>query len=266
MNERLSQFLNLGVLWLIMFCLQAGAQPVGTPVLSGPALGADGSFECSITNLAPGLPVVVESSTNLMDWTIISNNLVWSNTIPFSDPGLAGTRQRFYRCYQTNPSPVIGVLTTAATTTPSAPTITVASPCNALRIWSGMQPDSEPYLDIYVKVGTGSVQTLRMYRWQARILYTGANPVALGTSDGRPLTVAPLYVPDATEMPNGVTNWAFCDTAGPPLWQPVTPHVILPTNSSCFSIVTTDEQTVFLSQFDGTQWSPVQFMIPELLT
>ncbi|MGA2177877.1 MAG: hypothetical protein ABSH38_23120 [Verrucomicrobiota bacterium] len=261
MKERLNQILNLGVLWIIMLCLRASAQPVGPPVLASPAVGPDGSFECIITNLAPGLPVEVEASTNLMDWTVISNNLVWSNAMSFSDPSLAGAGQRFYRCYQTNPSPVISVVTTAATTTPSVPTITVASPCNALRIWTGTQPASEPYFDIYVKVGTNSVQTVQVYRWQARILYTGTNPVALGTSNGRPLTVAPLYVPDTTEIPNGVTNLAFCDTAGPPLWQPVAPHVILPSNSSCFSIVATNEQTVFIAQFDGTQWSPVQFLI-----
>jgi hypothetical protein len=45
----------------------------------------------------PGWTVVVQASTNLVNWTPVATNVLGSIPTPFSDPESAQFSQRFYR-------------------------------------------------------------------------------------------------------------------------------------------------------------------------
>ncbi|HVV01829.1 MAG TPA: hypothetical protein VHH88_10740, partial [Verrucomicrobiae bacterium] len=62
-----------------------------------PGFGTDSNqFALSLTG-TPGSEVVVEASTNLLDWTPVSTNTFETNTLQFTDPAISGYSRRFYR-------------------------------------------------------------------------------------------------------------------------------------------------------------------------
>jgi hypothetical protein len=60
----------------------------------------NGSFESTITNVTAGKTIVVEVSSNLVNWTGILTNFNPNTTLTFTDDAAAGQARRFYRCHQ----------------------------------------------------------------------------------------------------------------------------------------------------------------------
>jgi hypothetical protein len=68
-------------------------------VLAGSAgWRAGGTFGFQVQGWAR--PYLVESSTNLTDWTLLPPTNLFGPAFEFSDPAAAGFRQRFYRVLQ----------------------------------------------------------------------------------------------------------------------------------------------------------------------
>jgi hypothetical protein len=67
----------------------------GVALMERPNWSAD-QFKLSLVG-EPGRVVVVQASTNLVDWTPIATNTLGSAPLPFSDPDSALFHQRFYR-------------------------------------------------------------------------------------------------------------------------------------------------------------------------
>lgn len=157
--------------------------------------------------------------------------------------------------------PIATVLTDASVTPTTNQTI-VAAGWNGLRVWTGAQPVSEAYFDLYVSRNGGAAVKMRVFRWMGRIITaTSGDSISLGTSDGRTLYVTPMYSPPTTEAITGTTGTANCDKAGPPLWSPTAPHVTLPANARAFQINSSGtELNLFLSEYDGTSWTPQRWL------
>lgn len=156
----------------------------------------------------------------------------------------------------------IKTVVTEASITPTANQTVVSAGWNGLRVWTGSTPVSEAYFDLYVSKNGGTATKLRVFRWMGRILTaTSGDSFSFGTSDGRTIYLTPMYAPATTETPAGVTGTANCDKAGPPIWTPVAAHVNLPSNAHSF-IINSDgtERNVFLSEFDGYQWTPLRWL------
>lgn len=153
--------------------------------------------------------------------------------------------------------PVIQSIATQATATPTTTNLTLTGSCNAFRVWTGETPHTEAGFNLYVVKNAGAVTTVRLYKWQGRII-TGAagDNFALGTDDGRTLQFAVMTVPGSLTAPAGVNGTANCDKAGPPLWTPANDHVTLPSPGSTFQINSdSTERIVFISEYDGSTWS-----------
>lgn len=153
------------------------------------------------------------------------------------------------------PAQAIQTITTSASSSPTTTNITVNG--NAVRIWSGETPFAENSFNLYYRRNGGSVQTVKMTRWQGRILNAvSGDAISLGTDDGRVVEAAYLTVPAVLISSFPTNNTANCDKAGPPLWAPSNAHIILPGNFSAFQIASNQqERVVFISEFDGTTWS-----------
>lgn len=66
------------------------------PARLAPVILPDGRFALTATG-AEGHPLIVETSTDLIQWTPLSTNVVINGTIQFEDPELPTTGHRFYR-------------------------------------------------------------------------------------------------------------------------------------------------------------------------
>lgn len=157
---------------------------------------------------------------------------------------------------------LLQTIVTDASATPTTVQVQTRYPQDAVRVWTGSCPDSEPYFYLYCAINGGAVAKIQMYRWSSRIIAAppGAS-VSFGTDDGRSIVVAPVTVPLTTETPSGVTGTANCDRAGPPLWTPAASHILLADVNTSFRINSTGtEKDVFVSEFDGWTWSPVRWV------
>lgn len=162
-----------------------------------------------------------------------------------------------------DPYSSIQTIVTEASTTPSATKMTLNSNQNAIQIWSGEQAVAEESFYIYVAVNGGAVKKIRAYRWQGIIVNaTYKATIAIGTSDGRTLKAAAMRAPSTLETISGVTGTAFADEGVAGFWTPTSPHVLLLSENSNFKISSNGaERTVFMSEYDGSAWSPVTFVV-----
>ena len=71
--------------------------PPPPPVLTEALRLANGSFQCTITNLTPGKTFCVEASTNLVDWAQIYTGTASSAAETYVDALAATLGKRFYR-------------------------------------------------------------------------------------------------------------------------------------------------------------------------
>lgn len=153
--------------------------------------------------------------------------------------------------------PVRSVVTDNSTT-PTTNVTYLTAGMNGLRVWTGEQATAEPYFDLYVSQNGGVATKVRLFRWMGRVI-SGASGdrFSLGTTNGRTLSVTPMYAPATVETVSGVTGTANCDKAGPPIWAPAGAHVTLPNNARAFKINSDGtDRDVFLSEFDGSTWTP----------
>src|SRR5439155_9310804 len=67
-------------------------------ILSAPAVDASGAFEFSIT-ATPGLNYEIDTSSDLLSWSSVTNFIPTSSPFQFSDP-IANDSSRFYRVVQ----------------------------------------------------------------------------------------------------------------------------------------------------------------------
>jgi len=68
--------------------------------LSSPKRSPLGQFRFTLTGVTPGRTNVIEASTNLLNWTAISTNVVLTNRFTFTDSGATGWDRRHYRAFQ----------------------------------------------------------------------------------------------------------------------------------------------------------------------
>lgn len=160
-------------------------------------------------------------------------------------------------------NPGLQSVTTEASATPSTTAATLGPGQTGLRVFTGVTAASEASFDLYVSKNGGSVVKVRMYRWQGRILSgSPGDRFALGTTDGRTLSVAGMTVPTSLAAPSGVTGTANCDQALPAIWSPSAAHVTLPANGSKFQLNSDGtERVVFISEKapDNT-WTPARWV------
>lgn len=76
---------------------EAATQPPVPASLLVPQLLTDGSFQCLVSNLVAGTTYILQSSTNLMDWTGIATNTASGSVETFTENGAAASGIRFYR-------------------------------------------------------------------------------------------------------------------------------------------------------------------------
>jgi hypothetical protein len=68
--------------------------------LTSPERSPLGQFRFTLTGVTPGRTNVIEASTNLLNWTAISTNVVSTNRITFTDSGATNHDRRHYRAIQ----------------------------------------------------------------------------------------------------------------------------------------------------------------------
>ena len=160
-------------------------------------------------------------------------------------------------------SAALSSVVTEASATPTTVLATLGAGQNGLRVFTGETAASEKYFDLYVSKNGGAVSKIRMYRWQGRILSGAAGDTfALGTTDGRSLSVAPMTAPASLAAPSGVTGTANCDQALPPLWAPSAAHVTLPANGSKLQLNSDGtERVVFISERAPSGWTPPRWVV-----
>lgn len=76
--------------------LQSGVLPPARPALGSVALLAGGAAQLSLSGLV-GQTYSIQASTNLTDWTVVTNLTLCGPSGQFLDPAGSGYRQRFYR-------------------------------------------------------------------------------------------------------------------------------------------------------------------------
>lgn len=151
----------------------------------------------------------------------------------------------------------IQTVTTDLSTTPSTNTVTLEGVRNGLRVWTGDQDHTLPWFDLYTTTNGVAGPTVRLYYGQGRILWlpTGTT-IALGTTNGRTVKVSQMTVPGALPGVGTVTNAITVAKAGPPIWTPGHAQVTLPSGNSAFTVVATNSFPLFVSEYDGANWSP----------
>jgi hypothetical protein len=156
---------------------------------------------------------------------------------------------------------VITAITTQTGTSPTATDYTLPSDYTALRVWTGETPFDEPYFDLYVN-RSGTTTKLRMNRFEARLISVAAGGgVGFSTSDGRTIHVAPDMAQATLETTFAATGTALCDKAGPPLWSPAAAHIEFLSAGQPYEIASTGtSEVVFVSEYDGTSWSPPRWL------
>ena len=63
-------------------------------------LGTNGQFQFTISGVTPGRTNVVQSSSNLSNWTALSTNVAVSNSLQIIDPAATNFNLRFYRSFE----------------------------------------------------------------------------------------------------------------------------------------------------------------------
>jgi len=81
--------------WVIADAVRFLGSPPPQPRFSSPAL-TNNQFQF-VLNATTGLTYVVQTSTNLIDWTPLTELVATNATILFQDPGAVSHLQRFYR-------------------------------------------------------------------------------------------------------------------------------------------------------------------------
>jgi len=76
--------------------LNSDGSLVGSVEFNAPILMPDGGFRVTFKNSAP-TNVIIEASSNLVDWTRVYTNTAPANPLSFIDTDAARFRQRFYR-------------------------------------------------------------------------------------------------------------------------------------------------------------------------
>jgi hypothetical protein len=76
--------------------LQSGVLPPARPVLGSVALLPDGAAQVSLSGLT-AQTYAIQASTNLTDWTVLTNLTLSNPSGQFLDPAASGYRQPFYR-------------------------------------------------------------------------------------------------------------------------------------------------------------------------
>lgn len=133
---------------------------------------------------------------------------------------------------------------------------------NCVRVFVEKTGSSMREVDIYIKENGGATKILKAH---PTITYALAvdpgTELSFATSNGRPLkAMAMLYT---TSLPTSfpVSGTAATDKGGPSIWTPVGAHVTFPNFNSSFEIVADGvERHVFISEFDGSVWSPPKWI------
>jgi hypothetical protein len=68
--------------------------------LTSPERSPLGQFRFTLTGVTPGRTNVIEASTNLVNWTAISTNVVSTNRVTVTDSGATNHDRRHYRAFQ----------------------------------------------------------------------------------------------------------------------------------------------------------------------
>src|SRR6266571_6878185 len=68
--------------------------------LSSPQRSPLGQFRFTLSGVTPGRTNVIQASTNLLDWTGINTNVVFTNRFTFTDSGASNSDVRHYRALQ----------------------------------------------------------------------------------------------------------------------------------------------------------------------
>lgn len=149
---------------------------------------------------------------------------------------------------------------TQVTITPSAGTIaaTIIQGKTCLCIYTGATPINEEYFYLYVKIGSSATMKIRAERFDRYFVAVSAGQtVAIGTTDGRNVTLQQGIGPTSATGPAGPTQIANADQCEPRVWSPSNAHVWLRNPGSTITIVATSTwRNVFISEYDGVKWSP----------
>jgi hypothetical protein len=70
------------------------------PRLASPTVATNGQFQFTLTGITPGKTNVIQSSVDLINWTSISTNVAFSDSLQFSDPIATNFSGRFYRSFE----------------------------------------------------------------------------------------------------------------------------------------------------------------------
>ncbi len=157
-------------------------------------------------------------------------------------------------------------LTTQTSQTPTATDFTLNGTENSFRLF--YEPTSfrtsDPWLDVWVKIGTEAVKQIRLYYWQSRYIVapTGAQ-IGIGTTSGVQVQYhrATLNLDVVPTLPGStVTGTANCDKNCPPYWNPSAAHITFaPTvtvENRVFSVPASATQNpFFVSEYDGSTWT-----------
>ena len=156
-------------------------------------------------------------------------------------------------------SATIETVVTQSSVTPSE-TLSVSGGYDAVRVWTGETPSTEPWFFLYV-TRSGVTSKIKMNRWEARVINVPGGSIGFGTSDGRTIYVAKDVKASALGTSFPVSGTANADRAGVPIWTPSAPHITLPAGERQYELVGSGtERIVFVSEYDGTTWSPARWL------
>lgn len=156
-------------------------------------------------------------------------------------------------------SPSYNTVVTDASATPTTTALTLPGGYNAFRVWTGETAVTEGEFNLYVRLNGGSAKTINTTRWQGRVIAaTAGDSIALGTTNGRTVYVAPVIAPASLTAPTATSGTANCDQAGPPLWSPSAPHVTLADFHQTINLAASDatKRVIFISEYTGSTWTP----------
>jgi len=156
-------------------------------------------------------------------------------------------------------SATIETIVTQSSVTPSE-TLSVSGGYDSVRVWTGETPVTEPWFFLYV-TRSGVTSKIKMNRFEARVVNVPGGSIGFGTSDGRTIYVAKDVKDSALGTSFPVSGTANADRAGVPIWTPSAPHITLPAGERQYELVGSGtERIVFVSEYDGTTWSPARWL------
>lgn len=205
---------------------------------------------------------VLQSASSLCDTSWASVPVAPSITNGISFLTVSNDNQTLF--FRLSSPPAIFSVQTEGSSTPTNSVLTLNSFQNAVQIWTGETPKLEPFFDLWVSISGNMPVDIRLYRWQSRIINAAAGAsIAFGTKDGRSIQAAPIAVNSTLDVPSGQTNLLTIDEAGPPIWAPRSPHLILASCGQAITIVANPgaERTIFEREFDGSVWTYPRWII-----